>query len=84
MELFFRQLVRRLDAERPGWRETSVVMMDNATYHTSPALLKVLALLRVPVLFTGPHSYQASPIELFFAAFKAADINPWRVTTGQR
>ena len=59
-------------------------MMDNATYHTSPSLLKILALLEVPVLYTGPHSYQASPIELFFAAFKADDINPRRVATGKR
>ena len=84
MELFFRQLVRRLDNQRPEWRKNSVIMLDNATYHTSPVILKVFALLEVPVLFTGPHSYQASPVELFFAAFKAADINPRRVATGKR
>ena len=59
-------------------------MLDNASYHTNPAILKVLAQLFAPVLFTGPHSYQASPIELFFAAFKAADINPRKVGTGKR
>ena len=57
MELFIRQLVRRLDSQRPGWRKNSVVMMDNATYHTNSAFQKILALLEVPVLYTGPHSY---------------------------
>ena len=37
----------------------------------------------VPVMFTGPHSYDASPIELFFAAFKNKDINPDRIKTGK-
>ena len=30
MEVFFIHLVKRLDAERPGWRKTHVLMMDNA------------------------------------------------------
>ena len=39
--------------------------------------------LKLPILFTGPHSYDAAPIELFFAHFKAADINPRKVKTGK-
>ena len=39
---------------------------------------------KVPVIFTGPHSYDASPIELFFAAFKSKDINPDKIKTGKR
>jgi hypothetical protein len=38
----------------------------------------------VPVIFTGPHSYAAAPIELLFAHFKAADINPRRLKTGKK
>jgi len=30
MEVFFIHLVKRLDAEREGWRKTHVIMMDNA------------------------------------------------------
>ena len=59
-------------------------MLDNASYHTCSTTLKVLEELGVTVLFTGPHSYSASPVELFFAAFKAADINPRHVPTGKK
>ena len=45
MEIFFRQLVLKLDAHRPGWRQTHVIMMDNASYHNTPAILNLLELL---------------------------------------
>ena len=83
MEIFFRQLTLKLDAQRPNWRQSHVILMDNATYHTNPTILNVLELLRIPVIFTGPHSYKASPVETFFAAFKAADINPRKLATGK-
>ena len=37
----------------------------------------------MPIMFTGPHSYDASPIELFFAALKSKDINPLNLPTGK-
>ena len=83
MEIFMRQLVLKLDGRDANLRSHSVIMMDNASYHTTPTLLNVLELLNIPVLFTGPHSYQACPIETFFAAFKVADINPRKVATGK-
>ena len=74
---------KKLEKERPNWREDTVVMLDNATYHRSAATLKVLEALRVPLLFTGPHSYTAAPCELLFAGYKSADTNPNRVKTGK-
>ena len=79
MEIFFHQLVLILDKERANWREDTVVLLDNASYHATANTLKVFDALRIPVMFTGPHSYDAAPCELFFAAFKRADINPRRV-----
>ena len=90
MEIYLHELVKTLDEERPGWRNNTCLLWDNgksfslfvifdslkAPYHASPATLKVLAKLKVPVLFTGPHSYDANPCELFFAAFKRTNINP--------
>ena len=32
--LFLRYLVAKLDSETPGWQENSVILMDNAAYHT--------------------------------------------------
>ena len=83
MKLFFNSLTKKLDNERPHWRENTVIMLDNAKYHTCAATLKAFAELDVPILFTGPHSYSASPAELLFAAFKAADINPRHLPTGK-
>jgi len=40
--------------------------------------------LRIPVLFTGPHSYDAVPIELLFASFKADDVNPSHLPQNKR
>ena len=76
MEIYLHQLVKTLDEERAGWRNNTVLMWDNAPYHSNPSTLGVLEKLKIPVIFTGPHSYEASPCELFFAHFKKADINP--------
>ena len=59
-------------------------MLDNAAYHTCSTTMKLLEDLRVPVLFTGPHSYSASPVEYFFGAFKSCDVNPRNLKTGKR
>lgn len=83
MEIFFHSLVRRLDQENKDWRKDTVLLMDNAPYHTSTASLQLFDKLKLPVLFTGPHSYSAAPCELFFASFKSRDINPRRVKTGK-
>ena len=31
-ELFFHHLVKQLDAERPDWRQETVILVDNAPY----------------------------------------------------
>ena len=65
MEIFLRQLILKLNQEDAYWRENTVILLDNATYHTSESSLELIAGLYIPVLFTGPHSYDAAPIELF-------------------
>ena len=84
IELFLNSLVNKLDKERVTWRKDTVLLWDNAPYHTSPATLKTLKELQIPILFTGPHSYDASPCELWFAHFKRTDINPRHLKTGKR
>ena len=76
MEMFFRYLVKELDRENKYWRKNSVVLLDGAPYHTSNVTLAILEELDIPVMFLGPHSYDAAPCELFYAWFKRADINP--------
>ena len=59
-------------------------MLDNAPYHVSESTLELMEGLEIPVVFTGPHSYDAAPIELLFAAFKADDVNPNMIRQGKR
>jgi len=84
MDIFLRQLVLKLDAQRAGWREDTVILLDNASYHTSGGTLRLMEGLQIPVLFTGPYSYDAAPVELLFAAFKSEDINPNHLPQGKR
>ena len=81
MDVFFRQLCLKLDNERPNWRKDTVILLDNAPYHACNSTIKLLEGLGFTVLFTGPHSYDASPTELLFARFKACDFNPNRIPT---
>ena len=43
----------------------------------------MLKRLRVPISMMGPYSYDAAPCELFFAAFKRADVNPNKLQLGK-
>jgi len=84
MEIFFRALVKKLDKERAHWRDDTVLILDGAPYHNSKATMKLLEVLKIPVLFTGPHSYAGVPCELWFSAFKSKDVNPRKVPTAKR
>ncbi len=83
MELFFKNLVKKLDKENENWRKKSVILLDNAPYHASKAFYDMAAGLKLPIIFSGPHSYDAAPCELWYSAFKRKDINPRRVPTGK-
>ena len=84
MEIFLRKLVLKLDQEDANWRANTVILADNAPYHTSESTLELMEGLKIPMLFTGPHSYDAALIELLFATFKSKDVNPSRVPQGKR
>jgi hypothetical protein len=83
LAIFLRQLCSKLDKETRDWRDHYLCVLDNASYHTSSATIRLFEQLRVPVCFTGPHSYDACPAELLFAAFKSRDINPRHVPAGK-
>ena len=73
-----------LDGQSPSWRDNSVVLMDNATYNTSPETQQHMKLLNIPYMFTGPYSYDGSPVELLFALFKSVNLNPESLGTGKK
>ena len=84
MLLFLCHLFRQLDQEEPGWQEDSVVLLDNAAWHTSAVMRKRLARLGAKILYSGPYSYSAAPVELAFAALKLGELNPDRLPTGKK
>jgi transposase len=75
--------VLKLDSERKDWRKDTVILLDNAPYHSCSTTMDFFEGMDIPILFTGPHSYDAAPCELLFAQFKAKDINPNRLPTGK-
>ena len=82
--LFMRHLIAKLDVETPGWQENSVILLDNAPYHVSADARVYLRKLQVPVMFTAPYSYSASPIEMLFSMLKLGELNEEREPTGKR
>ena len=84
MATFLCYLVRQLDRETPGWQENSVILLDNAAWHTNATMRQRLQKMQLPVIYSGPYSYSGAPIELVFAALKLGDLNPERLPTGKK
>ena len=84
MAIYIRQLVKKLDKDRPKWRLDTCITFDNATYHVSTETMAILKALNVPLMFLGPHSYNVAPQELLFAAIKSTHMNLDMEPTGKR
>ena len=82
--VFMKHLAGTLDADRPGWRDTSVLLIDNASYHRSAKTLEALEKLELPIMYTGPYSFSIAACELFFANLKRGDLNPTELPLGKR
>ena len=84
MITFIRHLVRQLDRESPGWQETSIILLDNAAWHTNSIMKERLARMKLPIIYSGPYCYSTAPIELVFGALKFGDLNPGGHPTGKK
>ena len=73
--LFLHSLTRELDIESPGWQEDTIILWDNASYHRSEETKAVLKKLGLKIIFSGPYSFSAAPIELLFGGMKYGEIN---------
>lgn len=81
---FLVRLAAILDAEDPEWRQTSILVIDNASYHKSDDTKRALAALDIPAMLTGPYGYDGSPAEKLFAHLKVGDLNPDDAQSGKR
>ena len=82
--LFLRHLVAELDRDTPGWQEDSVILADNAPYHTGGEIREYLRKMQVPFMYTSGYCYSSSPIETLFAHLKLGELNATREPTGKR
>ena len=81
---FLQHLVEAIDLDEPGWQEDTVFLLDNASYHASAETMRVFNRLGLQVMFSGPYSYSAAPIETLFSALKCTELNLESVPTGKR
>ena len=82
--VFMRYLVQRLDLETPGWQENSVILLDNAPYHVGQLAREYFRKMQIPVMYTAPYSYAASPIETLFSVLKLGELNEDGESTGKK
>jgi transposase len=61
-----------------------VLLWDNATYHTSAETMRVISRLGLQVIYSGPYSYSAAPVETLFSALKFRELNTELLPTGKR
>ena len=84
MAAFLLQLSKVLDEESPGWQEETVILWDNAPYHVSAETQHVINRQGIQVIYSGPYSYSAAPVETLFSGLKLGELNTDGDPTGKR
>ena len=82
--LFMKYLAKSLDQDGPGWRDSTIILLDNASYHKSTETLGVLEALDMPIMYSGPYSFSIAACELFFSRLKQGLLNPNGLPLGKR
>ncbi len=59
-----------------NWRETSTLLLDNASIHRAKDSLETYDELGLPVMFLAPYSFKMAPVEKLFSYVKNRDLNP--------
>ena len=57
MELFFTDFIRLLNSKDRHWKNHTILLLDNAPYHSSKEMMAFYSKHQLPIIFTGPHSY---------------------------
>ena len=78
------ELAAVLDRERPLWRRDTVILMDNARYNLKADIKAQIQRLKMPVIHSGPYSYDAAPVERFFGYFKQDRVMPEEDPAGKK
>ena len=83
MVSFLSRLATVLTRQDRDWRSNSVLLLDGARYHTSQMTRVVLKRIGADFIISAPYSYDAAPVELFFAYMKQVQINATNERTGR-
>ena len=83
MATYLSKLVMMLTKENKNWRQDSILLLDGASYHRSQETRLMLKKLNVKYIISAPYSYDAAPVELFFAYLKREMLNPENEKTGK-
>jgi hypothetical protein len=67
--MFLSHLFACLDEELPGWKQSSVILLDNATYHVKEPVSKYIQAAGVEMMYSAPYSYCKFRHRLFFDLF---------------
>ena len=84
MLIFLTKLVDQLDISLPSWREDTVILLDGAKYHVGSKVREYMRKMKLDVIWSGPYSYDAAPIERLFGQLKLGEINAENQATGKR
>ena len=73
--LFLMNMVKMLDNEDPNWRDNTIFLWDNTPYHTSAETKMIIHRLGLQIIYSGPYSFSAAPIETLFSGLKLGELN---------
>ena len=83
MLVFLTHLVNVLDEESERWRSNTIILLDGARYHTGKDIREYMRRLNLNVIWSGPYSFSAAPIETVFATLKFGELNTKNESTGK-
>jgi len=74
--LFILDLVKHLDKNKPNWRKTTTILLDNASIHRAKETKAKFVAFGLPVMFLAPYSFKMAAVEKLFSFIKNRDLNP--------
>ena len=83
MVSYMSRLATVLKMEDRNWLQNTILLVDGAKYHKSPATRKVFKQIGASYIISSPYSYDAAPVELYFSYFKRVQVNPEHLKTGK-
>ena len=67
---FVRELVAKLDEDRPNWRDDTILLVDGAKMHSTELVQQIYQKLKVPIMIAPPYAWNLVATESFHSLFK--------------